>query len=114
MAQELLSTYGTELAEVNLRPGSGGIVQTFCAEELIRTASDSGLPDAFELKRQLRDRTGSPPSAICDIREGNHKAGSLGKPLPASCREQEAKSPPKWQAFALPPGFRFPGLRSAS
>jgi selenoprotein W-related protein len=37
MAQELLSTFGTELGEVALLPGTGGV------------------PDAKELKRRVRD-----------------------------------------------------------
>jgi selenoprotein W-related protein len=56
MAQELLSTFGT-LAEVALRPGTGGIFEITCDGEVIWDRKrDGGFPDAAELKRRVRDR----------------------------------------------------------
>ncbi|MCT7377263.1 SelT/SelW/SelH family protein [Chelativorans salis] len=56
MAQELLSTFSTELAEVSLKPGTGGIFEVHCDGELIwERKRDGGFPDAAELKRRVRD-----------------------------------------------------------
>nr|WP_159586189.1 MULTISPECIES: SelT/SelW/SelH family protein [Chelativorans] len=56
MAQELLSTFSTELAEVTLKPGTGGIFEVHCDGELIwERKRDGGFPDAAELKRRVRD-----------------------------------------------------------
>jgi selenoprotein W-related protein len=57
MAQELLSTFGTELAEVSLRPGTGGVFEITCDGDVIwERKRDGGFPDAAELKRRVRDR----------------------------------------------------------
>ena len=56
MAQELLSTFGTDLGEVTLMPGTGGIFTIQCNGELIWDRKrDGGFPDAAELKRRVRD-----------------------------------------------------------
>lgn len=56
MAQELLSTFGSELGEVTLVPGTGGIFTITCNDELIwERKRDGGFPDAAELKRRVRD-----------------------------------------------------------
>ena len=56
MAQELLSSFSEELAEVALRPGTGGIFEIECNGELIwERKRDGGFPDAAELKRRVRD-----------------------------------------------------------
>ena len=56
MAQELLSTFGPDLGEVALRPGTGGIYTIHCNGELIWDRKrDGGFPDAAELKRRVRD-----------------------------------------------------------
>jgi len=56
MAQELLSTFSEELAEVTLKPGTGGIFEIHCNGELIwERKRDGGFPDAAELKRRVRD-----------------------------------------------------------
>lgn len=56
MAQELLSTFGTELAEVTLVPGTGGIFTVECDGAAVWDRKrDGGFPDAAELKRRVRD-----------------------------------------------------------
>ena len=57
MAQELLSTFSTDLGEVALKPGTGGVFRIFYNDEVIwdRTV-DSGFPDAKTLKQRVRDR----------------------------------------------------------
>lgn len=56
MAQELLSTFGPDLGEVALVPGTGGIFMVECGGELIwERKRDGGFPDAAELKRRVRD-----------------------------------------------------------
>ena len=56
MAQELLSTFGTELSEVALLPGSGGVFEITCDDRLIwERKRDGGFPDAARLKQLVRD-----------------------------------------------------------
>ncbi len=57
MAQELLSTFGDELAEVALLPGTGGIFEVrYDGELLWERKRDGGFPDAKTLKQRVRDR----------------------------------------------------------
>jgi selenoprotein W-related protein len=57
MAQELLSTFGDELGEVSLVPGTGGVFQIdYDGETLWERKRDSGFPDAKILKQRVRDR----------------------------------------------------------
>lgn len=57
MAQELLSTFGTELGEVVLVPGTGGIFTITCDDFLVWDRKrDGGFPDAARLKQLVRDR----------------------------------------------------------
>ena len=56
MAQELLSTFGADLGEVALVPGTGGIFTVECdGEPIWDRKRDGGFPDAAELKRRVRD-----------------------------------------------------------
>jgi selenoprotein W-related protein len=56
MAQELLSTFGTEIGEVALVPGSGGIFTITCNDALVWDRKrDGGFPDAARLKQLVRD-----------------------------------------------------------
>jgi len=56
MAQELLSSFGADLAEVTLVPGTGGVFEVTCDGEIIwERKRDGGFPDAAELKRRVRD-----------------------------------------------------------
>lgn len=57
MAQELLTTFGQELGEVAIVPGSGGIFEVALDGEVI--ASNRGhapMPDPSQVKRAVRDR----------------------------------------------------------
>jgi selenoprotein W-related protein len=57
MAQELLSTFGVELGEVALLPGTGGVFQITYDDEIIWDRKhDGGFPDARTLKQRVRDR----------------------------------------------------------
>jgi selenoprotein W-related protein len=57
MAQELLSTFGDELGEVSLIPGTGGVFQIdYDGETLWERKRDGGFPDAKLLKQRVRDR----------------------------------------------------------
>lgn len=56
MAQELLSTFGTELAEVALQPGTGGAFVVTVNETVVWDRKrDGGFPDAPTLKQRVRD-----------------------------------------------------------
>ena len=57
MAQELLSTFEAELAEVCLRPGSGGVFDIRADGELVWSRqAERRFPDIAELKQRVRDR----------------------------------------------------------
>jgi selenoprotein W-related protein len=57
LASELLTTFTTDLGEVALVPGTGGVFRVELGDELLwdRTR-DGGFPDSAQLKRLVRDR----------------------------------------------------------
>jgi selenoprotein W-related protein len=56
-AQELLTTFQTELGEVALVPGTGGVFEVRLGDETIWSRkARGGFPDLAELKRLVRDR----------------------------------------------------------
>lgn len=58
MAQELLQTFGQDLAGVTLVPGYGGVYEIRVDDTVIwERKRDGGFPDAKEIKRRLRDIT---------------------------------------------------------
>jgi selenoprotein W-related protein len=57
MAQELLTTFGTEIGEVALMPGTGGIFEVRLDQEAIFSRREQGrFPESKELKQLVRDR----------------------------------------------------------
>jgi selenoprotein W-related protein len=57
IAQELLSTFADDLAEVALIPGRGGVFDVRLADELLFSrAQEQRFPEAAELKQRVRDR----------------------------------------------------------
>ena len=57
MAQELLSTFGQDIGEVALVPGTGGLFEIACDGETIWDRKrDGGFPEAKVLKQRVRDR----------------------------------------------------------
>ena len=57
MAQELLTTFETELGEVALIPGTGGIFEVRVNDTRIWSRADQGrFPDIKELKQLVRDQ----------------------------------------------------------
>lgn len=57
MAQELLTTFETEVGEVALVPGTGGIFDVRLNDELIYSRKVAGrFPESKELKQLVRDR----------------------------------------------------------
>ena len=57
MAQELLSTFGTDLGGVTLAPSTGGHFEiTYDGETLWERKADGGFPEAKILKQRGRDR----------------------------------------------------------
>ena len=56
MAQELLSTFESELDEASLQPGEGGIFEIFANGELIWSRKAMGrFPEITELKQLVRN-----------------------------------------------------------
>ncbi len=57
MAQELLSTFGADLGEVALVPGTGGVFEIrYEGETIWERKADGGFPEAKVLKQRVRDR----------------------------------------------------------
>jgi selenoprotein W-related protein len=57
MAQELLTTFQSEIGEIALAPGTGGIFEIRLGDELIWSRSERGrFPEMKELKQLVRDR----------------------------------------------------------
>ena len=57
LAQELLTTFENELAEVALVPGSGGIFEVTLDGEVVASNRETKqMPDLAAVKRLLRDR----------------------------------------------------------
>jgi selenoprotein W-related protein len=57
MAEELLTTFGAELGEVALRPGSGGIFEIALDGTVVATNRDRApMPEPADVKRAIRDR----------------------------------------------------------
>ena len=56
MAQELLTTFDTEINELTLIPGSGGVFEVIANNTLIWSRKDAGrFPEITELKQLVRD-----------------------------------------------------------
>jgi selenoprotein W-related protein len=57
LAGELLTSFTTELGEVALRPGVGGVFTVAIDDDLVwDRKADGGFPDLAPLKRLVRDR----------------------------------------------------------
>jgi selenoprotein W-related protein len=57
MAQELLTTFSTDIGEVALVPGTGGVFEVRAGEEVIWSrAAEGRFPEIKELKQRIRDR----------------------------------------------------------
>ncbi|WP_162053900.1 SelT/SelW/SelH family protein [Pontibacter pamirensis] len=57
MAQELLTTFETELGEVALVPGTGGVFDVHLNGVLIYSRKEEGrFPESKELKQLVRDK----------------------------------------------------------
>lgn len=56
-AQELLTTFTTELGEVALVPGVGGVFEVRLGDETLWSRqAEGGFPELAHLKRVVRDR----------------------------------------------------------
>jgi selenoprotein W-related protein len=56
MAQELLTTFDQEIAELTLRPGTGGVFEVRADGELVWSRKEQGrFPEITELKQLVRD-----------------------------------------------------------
>lgn len=56
MAQELLSTFGTDLGGVTLVPATGGLFRIVCDDTVLwDRKEEGGFPDIKTLKQRVRD-----------------------------------------------------------
>ena len=57
MAQELLTTFEQDIAELALKPGTGGVFEVRADGELVWSRAREGrFPEIAELKQRVRDR----------------------------------------------------------
>jgi selenoprotein W-related protein len=56
LAQELLTTFESELGEVALVPGKGGIFVVRVDGEVVWNRASDGFPEPSAVKRSVRDR----------------------------------------------------------
>ena len=57
LAQELLTTFTTDIGELVLKPGTGGVFQVRVDDEVVWDRKvDGGFPEVGPLKRLVRDR----------------------------------------------------------
>ena len=57
LASELLTTFGTDLGEVALVPGTGGVFRVRLGDVVVwDRAVDAGFPELADLKRLVRDQ----------------------------------------------------------
>ena len=56
MAQELLTTFATEIDELSLKPGTGGVFEIHANNQLIWSRkAQKGFPEITKLKQLVRD-----------------------------------------------------------
>lgn len=56
LAQELLSSFDTEIGELSLQPGTGGVFSVHAnGVQVWERKADGGFPEAAELKQRVRD-----------------------------------------------------------
>ena len=56
LAQELLTTFQTDLGEVALVPGTGGVFEVRCDGKLVWSRAEQGrFPEIKEIKQSVRD-----------------------------------------------------------
>ncbi|GIE31673.1 hypothetical protein Ait01nite_047180 [Actinoplanes italicus] len=74
-AQELLTTFTTDLGEVALVPGVGGVFEVrLGAETIWSRKAEGGFPEPAQLKRLIRDRIA--PGRSLGHSDG-HKSGTV-------------------------------------
>ncbi|MDT0310415.1 Rdx family protein [Streptomyces sp. DSM 44917] len=56
LAQEVLTTFEADLAEVALVPGTGGVFRVTVDGEQVWDRADQGFPEPSPIKRLIRDR----------------------------------------------------------
>jgi len=86
LASELLTSFGTDLGEVALRPGVGGVFRVRVGQETLwDRGTDVGFPDLAQLKRLVRDRV-APGRDLghTDRAAGRLRAGSDDPPVAGS------------------------------
>ena len=77
LGSELLTTFGTELDEVALRPGTGGVFRVRIGDDVVwDRAVDGGFPDLADLKRVVRDRV-APDRSL-----GHTDRAAASRPVP--------------------------------
>lgn len=56
MAQELLTTFASEIDELSLKPGTGGIFKVYANNQLVWSRKEqNGFPEITKLKQLVRD-----------------------------------------------------------
>ena len=56
LAQELLTTFESELTELSLKPGTGGVFVVRVDDEVVWDRREQGFPEPTAVKQAVRDR----------------------------------------------------------
>ena len=57
MAQELLTTFESEISELSLHPGTGGVFEVWVNDKrILSRKEDGGFPEITRLKQLVRDQ----------------------------------------------------------
>jgi len=84
LASELLTSFGTEIGEVALRPGTGGVFRVRVGDAVVwDRAVDGGFPDLGPLKRLVRDRA-APGKSLGHTDRASRVGHATGAADPAS------------------------------
>jgi selenoprotein W-related protein len=96
LAGELLTSFTTELGEVALVPGVGGVFTVAIGDEVVWDRKrDGGFPDLAPLKRLVRDRVAPGRSLGHTDRQ---EAASTTSSAPETARETAAGTAPETSA----------------
>ncbi|WP_420802646.1 SelT/SelW/SelH family protein [Streptomyces cavernae] len=89
LAQELLTTFETELTELSLKPGTGGVFVVRVDDEVVWDRREQGFPEPTAVKRLVRDRVAPGKSLGHSEKAVGHTEGSVGRSEESVGRSEE-------------------------
>ncbi|WP_232210372.1 SelT/SelW/SelH family protein [Nitrococcus mobilis] len=106
MAQELLTTFEQEIAELTLQPVTGGVFDVYANGKLVWSRKKAGrFPEITELKQLVRDQIAPGKGLGHADRKGSQ---SIAQPLPTT-HEPVSVVPALFSAYSVRPGGQMQG-----